>query len=96
MSTFFNFYPSLCLEDLNLDHWLVGLSEYEAKVGQSIDLAGPSHKLGYGREQESNKFGYGQRGKKGRLVRKGLGRSGECKALGCNSAGFSAPHPPNF
>ena len=69
-----------------MEQWLVGLSEYEARVGQSIDLAGPSHKLGYGQEQESNKFGYGKKG----LV--GWGRSGECKALGRNSAGS----PPTF
>ena len=82
----------MCLEDLNLEHWLVGLSEYEAKVGQSIDLAGPSHKLGYGQEQESNKFGYGQGVKRGDW----WGKSRECKALGCNSAGSSAPPPPNL
>ena len=45
-----------------MEQWLAGLSEYEARVGQSIDLAGPSHKLGYGQEQESNKFGYGKKG----------------------------------
>ena len=29
----------LCLGDLNLEQSLDGLSEYEAKLGQSIDLA---------------------------------------------------------